>query len=152
MPPPSRTTATTAGLAPALSSPRGARGRPSRSARSGGWRRQPRAAPADAEPSTQGPGPTEETAPASQAANSAAPLLEGTLDAQGAETEAREGHATAPTDHAAAPGTRPAQGVAPARAPSASPGAAAAAAGGREGAKYRAHTNPSHTHISPTKP
>ena len=37
------------------------------------------------------------------------------------------------------------------RAPGASPGAAAAAAEGREYAKYRAHTNPSHTHTSPPK-
>ena len=40
----------------------------------------------------------------------------------------------------------------PRRAPSASPGAATAAAEGRESAKYRAHTKPSHTRTSPPKP
>ena len=113
---------------------------------------QPRAAPADAALSTQEPAPTEETAPAAQAANRGAPPPEGASGAQGAETAAPAGHTMAPPNHAAAPGTPPAQGVAPVRAPSASPRAAAAAAGGREGAKYRAHTNPSHTHTSPAKP
>ena len=73
----------------------------------------------------------------------------GPSSAQRAETAAPAGHAAAPSDHAAAPGTPPAQAVASARAPSASPGAAAAATGGREGAKYRAHTNLGHTHTSP---
>ena len=82
----------------------------------------------------------------------AAPPPEGTAGAQGAETAAPAGHATAPTDHAAAPGAPPAQGVAPARDPSASLRAAAAAAGRREGAKYHAHTNPSHTHTTSPKP
>ena len=113
---------------------------------------EPRAAPADPKPSTKGPAPTEETAPAAQAANPAALPTEGAPGAQRAETAAPAGHATAPADHAAAPGTPPAQGVAPARARSASPGAATAAAGGRQGAKYRAHTNLSHTHTSPPKP
>ena len=40
----------------------------------------------------------------------------------------------------------------PSRAPSASPRAAIAAAEGREGAKYRCHTKPSHTHTSAPKP
>ena len=44
------------------------------------------------------------------------------------------------------------RGTGPARAPSASPGAATAAAEGRGGANYRAHTNPSHTRTSPSKP
>ena len=113
---------------------------------------QPQGAPADPELSTQEPAPTEETAPAAQAANPAAPPPERAPGAQGAETAAPAGRATAPTDHAAAPCKLPAQGVAPARAPSAWPGAAAAAARGREGAKYRANTNPSQTHTSPPKP
>ena len=113
---------------------------------------QPRAAPANPEPSTQGPAPTEETAPTAQAANPAAPPPEGAPGAQRAETAARAGHATSSTDHAAAPVTPPAQAVAPARAPGASLGAAAAGAGGREGAKYRPHTSPSHTHTSSPKP
>ena len=112
---------------------------------------QPRVAPADPEPSTQEPAPTEETAPATQAANPAAPPPEGVPGAQRAETAAPASRATAPTDHAVAPGTPLAHGAAPARAPSASLGAAAAAAGGREGAKYRAYTNPDHTHTSPPK-
>ena len=114
--------------------------------------RQPRAALANPELSTQGPALAEETAPAAQAANPAAPPPEGATGAQGDDTAAPAGRATSPTDHAAAPGTPPAQGVAPARAPSASTGAAPAAAGGSEGAKYRAHTNPSHTHTSSPKP
>ena len=113
---------------------------------------QPRAAPADPQPSTQGPTLTEETAPAAQAANPAAPPAEGAPGAEGAGTAAPAGQATAQTDHAMAPGTPPAQGLAPAGAPSASLGAAAAAAEGREGEKYRAHTNPSHTQTSPPKP
>ena len=113
---------------------------------------QPWAAPADPEPSTQELAPAEETAPYAQDANPAAPPPEAAPGAQGAETAAPTGRALALTDHAAAPGTPLAQGVAPARALSASPGAAAAAAGGREGAKYRAHTNPSHTHTRPPKP
>ena len=59
---------------------------------------------------------------------------------------------TAPAGHAAAPGTPPTRGTDPARAPGASPGDAAAAAVGREGAKYRAHANPTHTRTSPPKP
>ena len=110
---------------------------------------QPRAAPADTEPSTRGPAPAEEAPPAAQAASPAAPPPEWAPGVQGAETAAPASHATALT---AAPGTPPARGVAPARAPGASPGAAAAAAEGREGAKYGAHTNPSHTHTSSPKP
>ena len=111
----------------------------------------PWAAPAGPEPSTQRPAPIMKTTPAAQAANPAAPPPEGAPDAQRAETAAPGGHATAPTDHAAAPATPPAQEVARMRAPSASTGAAAAAAGGRDGAKYRPHTNPSHAHTSPAK-
>ena len=113
---------------------------------------QPQAASADPKPSGQEPAPTENTAPAAPAANPATPLPQRAPGAQGAETAAPASRATAPTDHAAALGMQPAQRAAPARAPSASPAAAAAAAGGREGAKYRAHTNPSHTHTSPRKP
>ena len=54
--------------------------------------------------------------------------------------------------HAAASGTPRARVTDPARASGASTGAAAAAAGGREGAKYRAQTNPDHTHTSPPMP
>ena len=111
--------------------------------------RQPRAAPADAEPSIQGPAPAEETAPAAKAASPAAPPPECAPGAQGAETAAPACRATALT---AAPRTTPAQGSAPARAPSTSAGAFAAAAERKEGAKYRAPTNPSHTLTSPPKP
>ena len=58
---------------------------------------------------------------------------------------------TAPAGHAAAPSTPRARETDPARVQSASPGAAAAAAVGREGAKYRAHANPTHIHTSPPK-
>ena len=112
---------------------------------------QPGAAPADPEPSTQKPTPTEEMASVAQAASPAAPPPEGAPGAQGAETAAPAGRATAPTDHSRGTCTPLAQGLPPARALSASLGAAAAAAGGKEGAKYRAHTNPSHTHTPPSR-
>ena len=55
--------------------------------------------------------------------------------------------------HAAASGTVPARRTGPARAQGASlsqlSGAAAATAESREGAKYRAHTQPSHTEVTP---
>ena len=61
----------------------------------------------------------------------------------------------AQADHAAAPGTPPARGTGPTRAQSASPGqppgAPAAATESGEGVLYRAHTRPSHTHVSPSK-
>ena len=60
--------------------------------------------------------------------------------------------ATASAGHAAAPSTTRKQGTDPARATGASPAAAAAAAVDKEGAKYRAHANPTHTHTSPPKP
>ena len=72
--------------------------------------------------------------------------------ARGVETAAPASHATASAGHTAAPGTPQTQGTDPARVPGASAGAAAAAAVGREGAKYRAHTNPTHSHTSPPKP
>ena len=93
---------------------------------------QPRAASADTGPSTRGPPPAEETAPAAQAASPAAPPPEGAPGAQGAETAARASRAAAPT---AAPSTPPARGGAPVRAPGASPRPAAAAEEGEEGAQ-----------------
>ena len=87
---------------------------------------RPRAAPADTGPSTQGPGPAEETAPATQAASPAAPPWEAAPGARGAETAAPASRAAAPT---AAPGAPPARRVAPAQDPGASPGAVAAAGG-----------------------
>ena len=163
---------------------------------------QPQTASADTGPSTRGPAPAEETAPAAQAAIPTAPPPHG---ASGAQTlrlrpqqaaprprpwpparrqrggwprrraqaprrvpprpqrKAGRGHkelktaapasrATAPAGHTAAPGTLRALRTDPARAPGASPGPSAAAAGDREGAKYPAHTNPSHIHTSPPKP
>ena len=77
---------------------------------------------------------------------------EGGESAQGVETGALASRATAPAGHAAALSTLRARETDPARARSASLGAAAAAAGGREGANYRAHADPSHTHTSPPKP
>ena len=56
---------------------------------------QPRAAPDDTEPSTQGAAPAEETAPAAQAASPAAPPPEGVPGAQGAETAAPASRAAA---------------------------------------------------------
>ena len=64
--------------------------------------------------------------------------------------------AAAPADRSEASGTPPARGTGPARAQGASPGqppgAAGAATEGREGAKHRAHMQPSHTHVSTPKP
>ena len=67
-------------------------------------------------------------------------------------TAAPASRANASAGHAAAPTTPRKRGKDPARATGASPAAAAAAAVGREGAKYRAHANPTHTHTSPPKP
>ena len=130
----------------------------------------PAAPPPDGAPGAQG---AETAAPASRAAaptaapgappargvaparalgtspGAAAAAEEGRVGALGAETAAPASCATALAGHAAAPGTPRARKTDPAWAPSASPGAAAAAAEGREGAKYCAHANPSHTHTSP---
>ena len=105
---------------------------------------QPQAAPSDPGPPAQDPVPAWEAVPAAQAAASAAPPPEEAADAKGAAT-------AAPAGRAAAPSTPPARQTGPMRAPSASLGAATAAAVGREVAKYRAHTKPSHTHRSPLK-
>ena len=72
--------------------------------------------------------------------------------ARGAEITAPVSRATAPAGHTAAPSTPRARGTDPARAQGASPGAATAAAVGREGAKYRTHASPTHTHTSHPKP
>ena len=72
--------------------------------------------------------------------------------ARGVATAAPASRATASAGHAAAPSTPPKQGMGPARATGALPAAAAAAAVGMEGAKYRAHANPTHSHTSPPKP
>ena len=106
---------------------------------------QPQAAPNKPEPPAPEPGRAAEAAPAAQAAAPAVPPLGGDPDAQ-------EAPAPAPARHAMAPGTPQARGTGPAGAPSASPGTATAAAEGREGAKYRAHNKPSHTHTSLPKP
>ena len=56
---------------------------------------QPRAASADTGPSTRGPAPAEEAAPAAQAASPAAPPSEGAPCAQGAATAAPASRAAA---------------------------------------------------------
>ena len=99
MAPPSGTTATTAGPAPAPLSPRDA----GETLADGEERRlgeaavparppagQPRAASADTGPLTRGPAPAEETAPAAQASSPAAPPPEGAPGAQVAQTAAPE--------------------------------------------------------------
>ena len=60
--------------------------------------------------------------------------------------------AAAPTRHATSPGTPPAPGTGPAPAPGSSLETAQAAPEGTAGAKYRAHTKPSRTHVTPQKP
>ena len=72
--------------------------------------------------------------------------------ARGVATAAPASRATAAAGHAAAASTPRKQANDPARATGASPVAADAAAVGREGTKYRAHANPTHTHTSPPKP
>ena len=103
----------------------------------------PRAPPARGVAPAQAPGASPAATAAAEGGGESAP---------GVETAAPATCATAPAGHATAPGTPRARGTDPARAPGASPGAAEAAASGREGAKYRPHTNPSHTHASPPKP
>ena len=103
------------------------------------------AAPIDCEPPAPEPVPAGEAAPAAQAAAPAAPPQGGAPDAQGAAP-------AAPVSHVMAPGTPPARGAGPARDAGALPGTATAAAEGRDGAKYRAHSKPSHTHVSFPKP
>ena len=71
---------------------------------------------------------------------------------RGVATAAPVSPATASAGHAAAPSTPQTRGTDPARAMGASPAAAAAAAVGREGTKYRAHTNLTHTNTSLSKP
>ena len=142
MAPPSGTTATTAGPAPAPPFPLEWTGETPtereerRLAEAAVLVRppagQPRVAPADTGPSTQEPEPAKVTARAAQAASHAAPPREGAPDAREAETAAPASHAAAPT---AAPGTPPTRGVAPAQEPGASPRAASAAEGSKECAR-----------------
>ena len=106
---------------------------------------------------TAAPGtpPTWGVAPAQEpgASPRAAAAAEGSGEsARGVATAAPLSRATASAGHTAAPSTPRKRGKDPARATGASPAAAAAAAVGREGAKYRAHAKPTHTHTSPHKP
>ena len=129
----------------------------------------PAAPPQEGAPGARG---AETAAPASRAAAPGAPPARGVAPAQdpgaspgaaaaaegggegarGVETADPTSHATASAGHAAAPGTPRTRQTDPVRATGASPGATAAAAVGREGAKYRAHTNPINTLTSPPKP
>ena len=67
----------------------------------------------------------------------------GRESAQGVEIAALASRATVPAGHAAAPGTPWTRGTDPVRAPG--------AAVGKEGPKYRAHANQTHTHTRPRK-
>ena len=107
----------------------------------------PTAAPGT--PPTRGVAPAQEPGASLRAAAAAEGSREG---ARGVATAAPASRATASPGHAAAPSTPRKPGKDPARATGASLAAAAAAAVGREGAKYGAHANPSHTHTSPPKP
>ena len=104
---------------------------------------EPQAATTDPEPPAQEPVPAGVAAPATQAAAPAAPPPGewGGGCARGCDRgpdRSRRG-----PRHAAGAGDGPHAGPAQ--------GTAAAAAEGREGAKYRAHTKPIHTHTSPPK-
>ena len=107
----------------------------------------PTAAPG--RPPTQGVAPAQEPGASPRAAAAAEGSGEG---ARGVATADPASRATASAGHTAAPSTPRKQGTDPARATGASPAAAAAAAVGREGAKHRAHANPTHIHTSPPKP
>ena len=112
----------------------------------------PRAAPADPEPPAQEPVPAEEAAPPFRPR----PLLPHPRRRPRVHRELRPRPRESAPRHRPAP-PRPAgrhgrEGLVPARALSALPGAAAARAEGREGTKYRPHTQLSHTHTSPPKP
>ena len=107
----------------------------------------PTAAPGT--PPTRGVAHAKEPGASRRAAAAAEGSKEG---ARGVATAAPAIRATASAGHAAAPSTPQNLGTDPARATGASPAAAAAAAVGREGAKYRAHPDPTHTHTSPPKP
>ena len=72
--------------------------------------------------------------------------------ARGDATAALASRASASAGHAAAPSTQQKPGTDPAWATGASQAAVAAAAVGREGAKYRTHTNPTETRTNPPKP
>ena len=103
----------------------------------------PTAAPGT--PPTRGVAPAQEPGASPRASAAAEGSGEGV---RGVATAAPASRATASTGNAAAPSTPRKRGKDPARATRASPAAAAAAAVGREGAKYRAHANPTHTHTS----
>ena len=106
----------------------------------------PTAAPST--PPTRGVPPAQELG----ASPSAAAATEGSGEgARGVATAAPTSRATASAGQAAAPSTPRKRGTDPALATGASLADAAAAAVGREGAKYRAHANPTDTHTSPPK-
>ena len=107
----------------------------------------PTAAPGT--PPTRGVAPAQEAGALPRAAAAAEGSGEG---ARGVATAAPASRATASAGHAGALSTPRKRQKDPAQATGASPAAAAAAAVGREGAKYRAHANPTHTHTSPPKP
>ena len=105
---------------------------------------QPQATASDPEPPASDLAPAQGGACAAETADPTALPLEGAPDAQGAA-------AAALPSHAMAPGTPPAHGTVPDRTRGASPGTSAAAAESREGARYRAHSKPSHNQTSPHK-
>ena len=119
--------------------------------------REETAAPAShAAAPTAAPGtpPTLAVAPAQELSASprAAAAAEGSGEGvRGVATAAPASRATTSAGLAAAPSTPRKRGTDAARATGASPAAAAAAAVGREGAKYRAQANPTHTHTSSPK-
>ena len=107
----------------------------------------PTAAPGT--PPIRGVAPAQEPGASPRAAAAAEGSGQG---ARGVATAASASRATASGGHAAAPSMPRKRGKDPGRATGASPAAAAAAGVGREGAKYRARANPTHTNTSPPKP
>ena len=111
--------------------------------------RQPRAASADTRPSTRGPAPAEETAPAAQAASPAAPPPEGAPGAQGAETTAPACRIAAPTT---SPGAPPAQGGVPGAGPGRLAGSRRCRRGWRRGCRRSRDRGPGEPHHRPSRP
>ena len=148
-PEPAEVTAPAAQTASAAAAPREGAPDAQGAETAAGASRSPAPTAAPGTPLTRGVAPAHEPGASPRAAAAAEGSGEG---ARGVATAAPASRATASAGHAAAPSTPRKRGTNPARATGASPAAAAAAGVGWEGAKYRAHANPTHIHTSPPKP
>ena len=154
--PPSGTAATTAGPALAPPPPRDMRGRPSRSARSGGWQRQ-RCRSSCRLGSPWQPGPTPGRQPGDLRRPRGPPPLPRLQTLPSRPRRGPQAHRglrpqpqqAAPRPQPRPPACRQGRGVAPARAPGASSAAAAAAEEGGEGAQGAETTAPASRATAP---